>query len=124
MTPVRRNHENAKDVAQGIAAGSTSKQDTETIRRWQGNAKRQISRLKRQGFATVILDESVFVNAPSKGCRYRSPVGEPVTVPYDGRRPRTAAYGAMTTDGRKFFRTYDSFDGRTFLKYFKGLCRH
>jgi len=102
----------------------TSKPDIDTIRRWQRSAKRRISRLKREGFVTAVMDESVFVSTPSKGRKYWSPVGEPVTVPYDGRRPRTVAYGAMTADGRRFFRTYDRFDGRTFLKYFKELCGH
>jgi len=102
----------------------TSKPDIDTIRRWQRSAKRRISRLKREGFVTAVMDESIFVSTPSKGRKYWSPVGEPVTVPYDGRRPRTVAYGAMTADGRKFFRTYDRFDGKTFLKYLRELCRH
>jgi len=83
----------------------TSKPDIDTIRRWQRSAKRRIPRLKREGFVTAVMDESVFVSTPSKGRRYRSPVGEPVTVPYDGRRSGTAACGAITADGRKFFRT-------------------
>jgi len=102
----------------------TSRPDTETIRRWQRSTKRQISRLKRQGFATVILDESIFVDSPTVGRKYWSGIGEPITVPYRGSRRRTVAYGAISTDGRRFFRTYDSFDGPTFIGYLRDLCRH
>jgi len=45
----------------------TSKPDIDTIRRWQRSAKRRISRLKRGGFVTAVMDESVFVSTPSKG---------------------------------------------------------
>jgi len=102
----------------------TSRPDIDTIRRWQRSAKRRISRLKREGFVTAVMDESIFVSTPSKGRKYWSPVGEPVTVPYDGRRPKTAACGAMTADGRRFFRTYDRSGGRTFLRYLMEMCGH
>lgn len=65
----------------------------DAIRRWQRNAKRQISRLQRQGFTTVILGESIFVDSPTVGRKYWSCVGEPVTVPYMGSRRRTVATG-------------------------------
>jgi len=83
----------------------TSKPDIDTIRRWQRSAKRRISRLKRQGFVTAVMDGPVFVSTPSKGRKYWSPVGEPVTVPHGGRRSGRVAYGAMTAGGRRFFRT-------------------
>ena len=101
-----------------------SKADEETIRRWQRNAKRQISRLEREGFTTVIQDESIFVDAPIVGRKYWSAVGTPITVTYRGNRRRTVAYGAIATDGRRFFRTYDKFDGPTFLRYLKELRSH
>ncbi len=101
-----------------------SKADVDTIRRWQRNAKRHISRLEREGFTTVIQDESIFVDAPIVGRKYWSAVGTPITVTYRGNRRRTVAYGAIATDGRRFFRTYDKFDGPTFLRYLKELRSH
>ncbi len=101
-----------------------NKADAYTVRRWQYSAKRQISRLKKEGFVTVIQDESIFVNDPVVGRKYWSAVGVPIRVPYKGSHRRTVAYGAIATDGRRFFRTYDKFDGPTFLKYLKKLHRH
>jgi len=100
----------------------TSKLDIDTIRRWQRSAKRRISRLKREGFVTAVMDESIFVSTLSKGRRYRSPVGAPVTVPHDGRQFRRVAYGAITADGRRFFRTYDRSGGKMFLRYLREMC--
>ena len=34
------------------------------------------------------------------------------------------AYGALSTDGRRFFRTYDKFDKETALRYLRELTRH
>jgi len=124
MTPVRGIMKTLKMSPKVSQLVHTSKPDMETIRRWQSNAKRQISRLKQEGFVTAIMDESVFVNTPSKGRKYWSPIGEPVTVPCDGRRPRTVAYGAMTADGRRFFRTYDRSGGKALPRYLRELCRH
>ncbi len=98
-----------------------NKADEQTIRRWQCNAKRQISRLKKEGFAIVIQDESIFVNDPVVGRKYWSAVGVPITIPYNGSHRRIVAYGAIATDGRRFFRTYDKFNGPTFLRYLKEL---
>ena len=43
---------------------------------------------------------------------------------YNGRHSKVVVYGAMATDRRRFFRTYDRFDGDTFLAYLKELRRH
>ena len=96
----------------------------EEIRRWQRGAKRRISRLKRQGFATVILDESFFIHDPATGRKYWSPRGEPIAMEYNGRHRKVVVYGAIATDGRRFFRTRDCFDSGTFLSYLKELQRH
>jgi len=124
ITSVRRIMKTLKMSPKVPQLVHTSKPDIESIREWQRGAKRRISRLKREGFVTAVMDESIFVSTPSKGRKYWSPVGEPVTVPYDGRRFRTVAYGAITADGRRFFRTYGSFDGPTFLAYLVELRRH
>ncbi len=51
-----------------------------------------------------------------------SPKGEPVTVPYRTRRKRIIASGAISADGRRFFRTYEQrFAKEHFLSYLKEL---
>ena len=49
--------------------------------------------------------------------------GEPVAVPYNGKRRKVAAYGAIATDYRRLLRTYGGFDGGTFLKHLGGWWR-
>ena len=43
------------------------------IRRWQQNATRRTLRLEKQGFATVIFDEAIFVDDPQSGVKYCVP---------------------------------------------------
>lgn len=98
--------------------------DIEEIRKWQRNTTRRISRLEKQGFATVIFDEAIFVDDPESGVKYWSPVGTPLITTYKGRHGRSVAYGSLSTDGRQFIRTCDRFDKYTTLKYLKELVRH
>jgi transposase len=41
-----------------------------------------------------------------------------------GTHGRTVVFGAISLDGRQFFRQYDKFNGETFLDYLKKLHRH
>ena len=94
------------------------------IRKWQRGTKARIARLEPRGFVTAVLDEAIFVNDPDKGIKYWSQKGMPVVTAYKGSHDRVVAYGALTTDGRQFVRTYGKFDKETFLKYLKALIRH
>ena len=94
------------------------------IRKWQYNAKRRISRLKSRGFAVVVFDESIFVDDPASGTKYWSPKGQPIVTTYKGCHGRVVAYGAIATDGRQFFQTYDRFDGEMVPRYLRDLARH
>jgi len=69
-------------------------------------------------------DGQVSVDSPTVGRKCRSGVGESVTVQYNGYRHRSVAYGAVSADGHRSFRTYGSLDDQTFLKYLRELCRH
>ena len=97
--------------------------NTDEIKWWQRNAKRQISRLKSRGFAIAIQDESLFVDESKTGTKYWSHVGIPVVTGYKGNKCKVVAYGAILADGRRFFRTAEKFDKETFLKYLKELVR-
>ena len=48
----------------------------------------------------------------------------PVITAYNGSHDKVVAYGALTTDGRQFVRTYEGFDKETLLKYLKTLVGH
>ena len=56
--------------------------------------------------------------------KYWSPRGVPVITAYNGSHDKIVTYGALTTDGRQFVRTYEGFDKETFLKYLKALVGH
>ena len=95
----------------------------ELVKTWQKNLKRRISRLEMQGFTLVVEDESFFIRDRTEGCRYWTPVGTPVLVPYVGSHDTVTAYGSLAADGRQFFRTYDRFNAPTFVEYLKSMHR-
>ena len=92
----------------------------EFVEKWQRNLNRRISCLEAQGFTFVVEDESFFIRDRTEGCRYWTPVGTPVIVPYVGSHDTVTAYGSLTADGRQFFRTYS--DARKDLQ--KINCMH
>ncbi len=49
-----------------------SMMDRDEIRGWQRRARRKISRLEGQGFATVMIDEAVCMHDLAAGRKYRS----------------------------------------------------
>ena len=94
------------------------------IRSWQRRTKETVSRLKRQGYTIAIQDESIFTFDPIRQKKYWSPVGVPVITEYGGSHKKTIVYGVLTADGRRFFRTYDKFNTKTFLSYLQDLKSH
>ncbi len=62
--------------------------------------------MKPRRFTTAVVDESIFVNGPGSGVKYWSLRGAPVITAYNGSHDRIVAYGALTTDGGQFVRTY------------------
>ena len=69
-------------------------------------------------------DEVIFIHDVIVGRKYWSQVGRSISVPYTGSHKRIAAYGSIAKDSRQFFRTYEKFDGPTFIRYLKDLHRH
>ena len=108
-------------TSQAVHAGRA---EMEEIREWQRDTKRQIAYLKSRGFVTAVVDESIFINDPGSGVKYWSQRGVPVITAYNGSHDKIVAYGALTTDGRQFVRTYEGFNKETFLKYLKALVGH
>ena len=56
--------------------------------------------------------------------KYWSSRSVPIITAYNESHDKIVAYGALTTDGRQFVRTYEGFDKETFLKYLKALVGH
>ncbi len=79
------------------------------IKRWQHNAKRQISHLESNKFAVVVFDEAIFIDDPASGVKYWSKKGEPIVLPYKGRHGRVVVVWWHTTPLQ---RTADSTLGR------------
>ena len=76
-----------------------------------------------QGFTLVVEDESFFIRGRTEGCRYWTPIGTPVLVPYVGSHDTVTAYGSLVADGRQFFRTYYRLNATTFVEYLKSMHR-
>ena len=53
--------------------------------------------------------------------KYWSPAGSRITVPYTGNHDRVVVYGAVSKDGRQFFRTYDRFNAKAFVRYLREM---
>ncbi len=94
------------------------------VQNWKYRFNKRVSRLENEGFTTVMEDEAIFIHDVMVGRKYWSPVGHSISVPYTGSHKRIAAYGSIARDGRQFFRTYEKFDGPTFVRYLKDLHRH
>ena len=124
ITSVRRIMNRIGLSAKTVRRVHVNRASIEEIKRWQHNATRRISRLESKGFVTVVFDEAIFIDDPASGVKYWSPEGESIVTTYKGRHGRVVAYGAITTDGRQFFRTYKKFDKETVLVYLKELVRH
>ena len=95
----------------------------EFVKTWQRNLKRYIPRLEMQGFTLVVEDESFFIRGRTEGCRYWTPIGTPVLVPYVGSHDTVTAYGSLVADGRQFFRTYYRLNATAFVEYLKSMHR-
>ena len=95
----------------------------EFVERRQKNLNRHILYLEAQGFTFVVADESFFIRDRTEGCRYWTPVGTPVIIPYVGNHDAVTAYGSFAAEGRQFFRTYDRLNAATFVEYLKSLYR-
>ena len=98
--------------------------DKKAVQNWKYRFNRRVSRLEKDGFTVLMEDEAIFIHDVIVGRKYWSPVGHSISVPYTGSHRRIVTYGSITRDGRQFFRTYEKFDGPTFVQYLKDLHRH
>ncbi len=101
-----------------------SRANKKAVQNWKYRFNKRISRLEKEGFTILMEDEAIFIHDVIVGRKYWSPVGRSISVPYTGSHKRIAAYGSVAKDGRQFFRTYEKFDGPTFVRYLKDLHRH
>ena len=124
ITSVRRIMHRMGLTTKTVRRVHVNRAGTGKIREWQRDIKRRILRLERDEFTVVVFDETLFTNDPKRGAKYWSPEEEPVVTAYNGRHEKVVAYGAIATDGRQFFRTYDKFYKDTVLEYLKEMYWH
>ena len=98
--------------------------DKKAMHDWKYRFNRRVLRLERKGFTVLINDEAIFIHDVIVGRKYWSLVGYLMGVPHTGSHKRIVAYGSIVMDGRQFFRTYEKFDGPTFVQHLKDLHRH
>ncbi len=94
------------------------------VQNWKYRFNKRVSRLEKEGFIILMEDEAIFIHDVIVGRKYWSLVGHPISVPYTGSHKRIVAYGSIARDGRQFFRTYEKFNGPTFVRHLKDLHRH
>ncbi len=98
--------------------------DSGTVNSWRHRTKRRTARLKKAGFAVAAMDEAFFMHNDAVGRKYWPPVGTPVRVTHAGGRRRLTVFGAVTDDGRQFFRTStQGFNDGTFVPYVRAILR-
>lgn len=94
------------------------------VNSWRYRTKRRIVRLKKAGFAIAAADEAFFIHNDSAGAQVLVSDRDPVRVPHVGGRGRLTVFGAVTDNGRKFFRTSIlGFNDTTFISYVRALLR-
>ena len=92
---------------------------------WSVAIDHPLGHASTRGFCPSIFNhEAIFIHDVIVGRKYWSPVGHSISVPYTGSHKRIVAYGSISRDGRQLFRTYEKFDGFTFVQYLKDLHRH
>ena len=73
ITNVRKTMRRLGMSAKTSQAVHASRAEMEEIREWLRDTKRRIAYLKSRGFATAVVDESIFTNDPGSGVKYGSP---------------------------------------------------
>ncbi len=124
ITSIRRIMGNTGLSPKAPQRARASKAGPGGTRGWQKGARRKISRLEGQGFATVMPGGASRARSPAAGRKCRSPGGGRIVAGHDGNRRKAVAYGAPAADSRRHFRTRDGSGKDTFLPYLKGPRRH
>jgi transposase len=83
---------------------------------------RKLLRERPKGFAVVCVDESIFIHDAIVK-RIWALIGTRPICLVTGSHQRTCAFGALSMDGRQFFRQYAAINEDTFLYYVKQLHR-
>lgn len=84
--------------------------------RWKHSTARRISRPKKAGYAAVMQDESIFINAPGRGAKLWTRKGWRTVALNPGRRRKLdVVYGAIDEDGEQVFMSHDKFNADGFL---------
>ena len=92
------------------------------MRQCQRRLKRGLARLKKRGFAAVIVDEAFIVHDMRSGRKYWSFVGRRVHNLYTRSHKTAAVHGALGEDGRQLFREYARADSYAFIDQLKELA--
>ena len=92
------------------------------VRQCQRRLKKRLAKLKKRGFAAVIVDEAFIVHDTRNGRKYWSLVGRRVHNLYTGSHKTVAIHGALGEDGRQLFREYARADSYAFIDQLKELA--
>ena len=71
-----------------------------TVKNWQHDIKKWISRMENEGFVVVMEDEAFFVHGRGNRTQMLAARGKPSNVPHTGSHRKVAAYGSIARDGK------------------------
>lgn len=104
-----------------ITMHHASRATRRTIQQWQRRTKKRLARLKRQGYAAVIIDEAFVVHNTYNGRKYWALVGRRIYNLYTGSHKTVAVQGGASEDGRQLFREYARADSYAFIDQLKEI---
>ena len=87
------------------------------VREWRRKILPKIRRYEKAGYVVFVTDESHFVYDARITRKYWTPIGVPIYISNNGAHQKITMFGAISTNGRQFFRRYDKLDAATFEDY-------
>ena len=91
------------------------------IRKWRRKILPKIKEHEEAGYTVFVMDESHFVYDSKTWCKYWSPIGVPINVSHNGAHTKITMFGAISTNGRQFFRCYKKLTTSKFIDYLKAM---
>ena len=91
------------------------------VRKWRRKILPMIKEYEEAGYTVFVMDESRFVYDSQTGKKYWSSIGEPINVSHNGTHTKITMFGAISTNGKQFFRCYEKLNTSKFIDCLKKI---
>ncbi len=113
-----REHGYLPKTAQKIHVRAASRKK---VRKWKRRILPMIKEYEEAGYTVFVMDESHFIYDSKTGKKYWSPIGEPLYMSTNGAHQKITMFGAISTNGKQFFRCYKKLTTSKFIDYLKAM---